>query len=226
MTIRVAAEPHAFPRKGALRHEATALVVIDMQNDFCSSGGYWESIGGDVAVLRAAVAPCRRALLAAREAGVHVVHTRVGRRADVIDAAPEGRHAQPEGGGKAGALGRHLVRGEPGWQIVDELAPLPGETVIDKPATGAFHATDLDHVLRAMGIGSLVMCGVTTAICVGTTVREAHDRGYDVLVLGDACAEADAAMHEAALAMVRLEGGLFGAVATVEAFATALQGFR
>ncbi|MDG2481490.1 MAG: isochorismatase family protein [Alphaproteobacteria bacterium] len=150
MKDHVDADPFDFPRNGVFWASDTALVIIDMQHDFCSPGGYWQAIGGDPAVLRAPVHSARRALLAARAAGLHFIHTRVGRRADVIDATPEGRrHAQPEGGGNAGPLGRHLVRGEPGWQIVEELTPEPGETVIDKPGTGAFHATELDHVLRA-----------------------------------------------------------------------------
>lgn len=223
METNIPAEPFGFPRDGVMAAHDSALVIVDMQHDFCSPGGYWSSIGGDPAVLAAPIPAIARALAAARGAGLHIVHTRVGRRADVLDADPEGRrHAQPSGGGEAGELGRHLVRGEPGWQIVEPLAPAPGETVIDKPATSAFHATDLDHVLRARGVQNLIVCGVTTAICVSTTVREASDRGYDVLVLGDACAEGDPAMHRAALETFMLEDGVFAAVTTADAFVYAL----
>ena len=223
--VQVPADPFAFPRDAQMSPGDSALVVIDMQHDFCSPGGYWSAIGGDPAVLAAPIPNIAHALKGARDAGLHVVHTRVGRRADVIDADPQGRrHAQPQGGGVTGALGRHLVRGEPGWQIVAALTPVAGETVIDKPATGAFHATDLDHVLRARGVQNLIVCGVTTAICVSTTVREASDRGYDVLVLGDACAEGNTAMHEAALETFKLENGVFAAVADTAAFVDAVLG--
>ena len=221
--MRISAQPYDFPRRGAMTPADSALVIVDMQHDFCSPGGYWSAIGGDPGVLAAPIPVIAKALDAARRAGLHVVHTRVGRRADVIDSDPEGRrHAQPEGGGGHGPLGRHLVRGEAGWQIVEALTPQAGETVIDKPATGAFHATDLDHVLRARGVQNLIVCGVTTAICVSTTVREASDRGYDVLVLGDACAEANPAAHEAALESFMLEDGLFAAVTGAGAFVQAL----
>jgi nicotinamidase-related amidase len=223
MTMRISAEPYDFPRRVAMTPGDSALVIVDMQHDFCSPGGYWSAIGGDPEILAAPIPKITGALNAARRAGLHIVHTRVGRRSDVIDADPEGRrHAQPEAGGTQGAMGRHLVRGEPGWQIVEALTPRPGESVIDKPATGAFHATDLDHVLRARGVQNLIVCGVTTAICVSTTVREASDRGYDVLVLGDACAEGDPAVHQAALESFMLEDGLFAAVTGADAFVQAL----
>jgi len=225
LTVTVHADPFPYPYEGGLRPERSALLIVDMQRDFCEAGGYYDAIGGDVARLRAAVPQAHKALLAARRTGFHVLHTRVGRRPDLSDMTAVKRRAVTRAGAKVaseGPMGRFLIRGEPGWQIVPELEPAPGETVIDKPATGAFYATELDHVLRARDVTCLVICGVTTAICVGTTVREAADRGYEVLVLGDACAEGDAEVHRAALEMVKLEGGILGAVAQTDDFLAAL----
>ena len=216
MPITVAADPRCFPRRGALEPRRTALVVIDMQKDFCRAGGYYEAIGGDPGRLSAVVPTIAAVLAAARRAGLRIVHTRVGRRAEAWAGS------DAPGADACGPMGRHLVRGEEGWQIVPELAPGEGEAVVDKGATGAFHGTDLDGLLRRWGVDGLVVCGVTTAICVSTSVREAHDRGYEVLVLGDACAEGDALSHAAALASFQLENGLLATVAPAAAFIAAL----
>lgn len=216
MPVTIAADPRPFPRRGGLEPARTAFVIIDMQKDFCLPGGYYDAVGGDPGRLAAVVPTIAAALAAARRAGLRIVHTRVGRRAEVWAGS------DAPGAGGTGPMGRHLVRGEEGWQIVPELAPGAGEAVIDKGATGAFFGTDLDGLLRRWAVDGLVVCGVTTAICVSTTVREAHDRGYEVLVLGDACAEGDEASHAAALASFRLENGLFATVATAGAFIEAL----
>jgi nicotinamidase-related amidase len=193
----------------------TALLVIDMQRDFLDPGGYAAAAGLDVAALRRPIPAIRRLLDAARRAGMPVLHTREGHRADLSDCPPakleRSRAAGAEIGSK-GPLGRLLVRGEPGHDIVAELAPLPGEPVIDKPGYSAFAHTDLDGILRNAGIGRLLVCGVTTEVCVHSTLRDAVDRGYRCVLVGDACASADAELHAAALRMVAVEGGIFGMV--------------
>jgi len=191
----------------------TALVVIDMQNDFCSPGGFGERLGNDIAPTRAIIPTIRRLLKAAREAGLLIVHTREGHLPDLSDCPPaklERSRKQGAGIGEEGPMGRLLVRGEPGHAIVPELVPLEGETVIDKPGKGAFYRTELKGVLERGGIDSLILCGVTTHVCVHTTLREANDRGYRCLVPEDATAAFDPADQEAAIRMVRQQGGIFG----------------
>ena len=217
MSLIVPGDPRPFPRKGSLEPRRVALLVIDMQKDFCLPGGYYDAIGGDPARLCAVVPTIARVLAAGRRAGLHIVHTRVGRRAEAIAGS------DTPGKAERGPMGRHLVRGQEGWQIHPQVAPAEGEPVIDKDATGAFHGTDLDGLLRRWDVGHVVACGVTTAICVSSTVREARDRGYEVLVLGDACAEGDEDSHRAALASFRLENGFFATIATAEAFVAALE---
>ena len=190
----------------------TALIIIDMQRDFLEPGGFGETLGNDVSLLGAAVGPCKRVLDAARAAGLLVIHTREGHRPDLTDAPL----AKLERGhpsmriGAPGPMGRILVRGEPGHDIIPELYPIHGEPVIDKPGKGAFYATDLDALLRNFGIQYLLVCGVTTEVCVNTSVREANDRGYRCIVLADCCASYFPEFHEMGLAMIKAQGAIFG----------------
>lgn len=196
-----------------------ALLVIDMQRDFLDPAGYIARSGVDVGVLRAIIPQVHSLLQAARRRRIPVVHTREGHRPDLSDlTAFKRRRAAGSGAaiGSAGPLGRLLVRGEPGHAIIEELAPIPGEPVIDKPGFGAFYATDLELLLRAAGITSLTLAGVTTDICVHSTLREAIDRGFDCVTVGDACAAADPGIHRAMLACIAGEGGILGRVATTQ----------
>jgi biuret amidohydrolase len=214
--VYVLAEPHPFPFDGDLRSQNTAILVIDMQADFCSPGGYLAQ-KGDISLTQAPIAPIQRLLAIARARQFSIFFTREGHRADLLDLPQTKRWRNEKAGaaiGSEGSMGRLLVRGEAGWDIIAELAPKPGEAVIDKPGSGAFYATDLDHLLRQQSIRNLVLCGVTTAVCVHTTLREASDRGYDTLLLEDCCAESDPQLHRAAIEMVKLEGGIFGSVTT------------
>ena len=216
----VQAEPYGFEFEPA----TTALVMIDFQRDFVDPGGFGEALGNDVSLLRAAVPPARRVLEAAREAGLFVVHTREGHRPDLADCPPakKARGRLSCGIGDAGPMGRILVRGEYGHDIVDELKPIAGEPVIDKPGKGSFYATDLERILENRGIKQLVVCGVTTEVCVNTTVREANDRGYECLVLSDCVASYFPEFQRVALEMVKAQGGIFGWVAPSEAFLAVL----
>lgn len=208
MLTTIAAEPQ--PLQVAL--ERTALLIIDMQRDFLEPGGFGEMLGNDVSLLKAAVAPCKAVLDAARAADMLVVHTREGHRPDLSDAPPiklaKGNPRQCIGA--PGPMGRILIRGEPGHDIVAELYPIDGEPVVDKPGKGAFYQTDLDLMLRNRGIDNLIVCGVTTEVCVNTTVREANDRGYRCVVLGDCCASYFPEFHDMGLKMIKAQGGIFG----------------
>jgi len=198
---------------------STALLIIDMQRDFLDPAGYIGQSGVDVRVLRAVIPYVSRLLTAARASGITVIHTREGHRPDLADLTAVKRRRAARAGapiGSPGPLGRLLVRGEPGHAIIEELAPLHGEAVIDKPGFGAFYATDLELVLRRAGISSLILCGVTTDICVHSTLREAMDRGFDCVTVGDACAAGDPAIHAAMLACIDGEGGILGRVASTE----------
>lgn len=202
----------------------TALIIIDMQRDFLEPGGFGETLGNDVSLLAAAVEPCRAVLDAARRCGLLVIHTREGHRPDLSDAPP----AKVERGapslriGAPGPMGRILVRGEPGHDIIPALYPAAEEPVIDKPGKGAFYQTELELMLRNRGVENLLVCGVTTEVCVNTTVREANDRGYRCIVLADCCASYFPQFHEAGLAMIKAQGGIFGWVSASRAALKAL----
>ena len=192
--------------------KTTALLIIDMQRDFVMPGGFGEALGNDVTPLQATIAPIKRVLEAARKKRMLVIHTREGHRPDLTDCPPT-KLARGRGKtriGDAGPMGRILVRGEVGHDIVPELVPAPGEPVIDKPGKGAFYATDLELILRDRGIKTLIVCGVTTEVCVHTSVREANDRGYECVVLADCVGSYFPEFQKAALAMIKAQGGIFG----------------
>ena len=214
----------AEPEPISIDPARTAVVIIDMQRDFLEPGGFGESLGNDVSLLAAAVPPCAALLAAARRLGLMVVHTREGHRPDLGDAprAKVERGAPSLRIGDPGPMGRILVRGEPGHDIVPALYPLPGELVIDKPGKGAFYATPLHDRLQAQGIESLIVCGVTTEVCVHTTVREANDRGYRCIVPGDCCASYFPEFHRVGLQMIKAQGAIFGWVTDSERVLAAL----
>jgi biuret amidohydrolase len=203
-----------------------ALVIIDMQRDFLEPGGFGEALGNDVSQLRKIVAPLHALLGAARDAGITVIHTREGHRPDMTDAP----RAKVERGtpsmriGDRGPMGRILIRGEVGHDIIPELYPVAGEPVLDKPGKGAFYQTDLDLMLRNRGVETLLVCGVTTEVCVHTTVREANDRGYRCIVVGDCCGSYFPEFHEVGLRMIAAQGGIFGWVADSGTVIGALRG--
>lgn len=210
--ITVKAEPYDFEMKG----QTTALLIIDMQRDFVKPGGFGEKLGNDVSLLSHAIEPTRRVLEIFRKLGLHVIHTREGHRPDLSDCPPtkRARGKLAAGIGDPGPMGRILVRGEPGHDVVEELRPISGEPIIDKSGKGAFYATELNLILKNWGIQSLIVTGVTTEVCVHTTVREANDRGYECLVLEDCVASYFPEFQRVGLEMIKAQGGIFGWVSS------------
>lgn len=215
------AEPYSLPFDPA----STALLIIDMQRDFLEPGGFGELLGNDVSLLRSTIEPCGRVLKAARKAGLTVIHTREGHRPDLTDAPPSklARGGLEVGIGDDGPMGRVLVRGEPGHDIIPELAPEGDEPVVDKPGKGAFYETDLDLILQNRGIRTLIVCGVTTEVCVHTTVRQANDRGFECVVLSDCVGSYFPEFQRIGLEMIKAQGGIFGWVSDSGQVIKALQ---
>lgn len=219
------ADPYPWPLERLEPHQA-ALVVIDMQRDFCDPAGYVGQLGHEIEPLRRPIPAIRRCLSAARAAGLTVIHTRQGYRPDLADRPRWSAILAERRGsivGREGPLGRILIRGEPGFEIIEELAPLPGEVVVDKTANGAFTGTDLERILTGRGVRALAFAGNTIDVCVHTSLREGNDRGYQCLLLPEACGAIEQGLHDWAVRSVLVEEGVFGSVARVDDFVSGLE---